>query len=240
MASPYTIFIDNFRRGKGCWGKQQFVAAEVRSKIHTTVGNAETWTRYGVGPSKVNQTGQLNPSASTFIVNRWKPRYFSIMFCKSIERTVQFSKLLCGLSAHVTSQVSRNSLLLGFLVLFFCVRLVWNVVSASLGFSRPPSSLGYPCCIFQSGMLCPPSWAYLFLELVSHPVFVVVWVVSAFLGLSPSLSPDLCLLGSSPILSSIWSGMLCTPPWACLPLPKRKKICRFHVRFLSLFGSTVV
>ena len=138
-SSPYTIFIDNFR-GKGCWGKQQRVAAEVRSKIHITVGNAETWTMYGMGPSKVNQKGQLNPSASKFSVNTWKPRYFSIVFCKSIERTVQFSKLLRGQSAHVKCQSLPKQFTLGVLNAFL-------VCPPCLDFSPVLSPTLLGCCV---------------------------------------------------------------------------------------------
>ena len=94
-----------------------------------------------------------------------------------------------------------NSLLLGFSLLSWCVRLVWNAVSASPGLSPSLSPALFPmlssswsgmlsALLGLSPMLCPPPWVYftaclqschIVSHFVSHFVFQLVWdAVSKF------------------------------------------------------------
>ncbi len=82
-------------------------------------------------------------------------------------------------------------------------------------------------------LVCPPClnavWASLGLSFWCLPPCglvcqLVSGLVSASLGLSPSLSS---------IVSPGWSGMLCPPPWSCLPA------VRFLQLFLAVHGGVI-
>ena len=141
-----------------------------------------------------------------------------------------------------------------------CRRSAWDAVSAflvlSLSFSCLRSCLsaclpsGLGCCVRLTGlvfllspvlpqMLCPPAWACLSLlfglvsQILRPPPWYCFLVCQLYLLLSFVLSPQLSPISSGMLcsppraclflvsglvsrLSPIWSGVLCSPPWACL------------------------
>ena len=150
-----------------------------------------------------------------------------------------------------------------------CVRLGWGAVSASQSLSPVFQFVSHLALSFTlGGVLCPPRWACLpiclpsgFVSQFSLPicfpsgfVFHLAWgAVSASLGLSPVLSPNLspawlclspwlgCVSAFVPRLALPFTlaGVLCPPRWACPVLSPTQLVSQF-VCHLALSPSGFV